>query len=183
MYDIFHDKLFAHTRRFICCAFAQEYNYFVILFRRNYKSDEILNSCDSTSIEGDNVEGDLKIQNKICSDNWTGEETYIVNELPENINGNVVYEIIGFKTAKERVAALRDGKKWKKIVLRNGKDINVLDTQTGKAHTNAPTPNARSKFSMGLLTQLIGKKVPSVLWYVKDAGKQPHSFLVLREHT
>ena len=53
-------------------------------------------------------------QRKISVELWDGVDKKLVERLPDDIDGLRIYEIKGLLDKKKLVAALKDGRKWKK---------------------------------------------------------------------
>ena len=68
----------------------------------------------SDSSESENESEIRRTQVKVDIDLWKDEEPQIVNELPDDIDGTVIYEMKGLSQKSEIVLALKDGRKWKK---------------------------------------------------------------------
>ena len=58
-------------------------------------------------------------QRKIMVSSWTNLETQSVEQLPEGIDGLVIYEVRPF--SQQSTKALKDGRKWKKTCPTNWK--------------------------------------------------------------
>ena len=65
---------------------------------------------------------------------WADVAKETVGRLPEGIDGLKVYHLENYYD----IDALQDGRKWKKIVQRNGKIMGVRVTLIAAAALNAP---------------------------------------------
>ena len=66
-----------------------------------------------------------KKQKKVGAKWWDNAEQVVVDQLPDDIDNNVIYKIRATTTNKKVVGALHDGKNGKKIALRRGKVMTV----------------------------------------------------------
>ena len=89
------------------------------------------NGADSDSSE-ELVDADEK-QRQIGPGLWKNVQMRNVEELPENISGLPAYQIDNVDK-NTMVTALKDGRKWKKIALRNGRDMQDFVMLIAKVH-------------------------------------------------
>ena len=73
-------------------------------------SDSSISDCDSKS----NIDGGRCRQRKIGVELWDDVDKEVVQQLPDDINGDKMHIMEGLTEQVQIVAALQDGRKWKK---------------------------------------------------------------------
>ena len=86
---------------------------------------------ETSGTSGSEPESDLdewqtqKKQKKVSPEWWDDAEQVVVDQLPDNIDDNVIYKIRGTTANKKVVGVLHDGRKWEKIAPLRGKVMTV----------------------------------------------------------
>ena len=79
------------------------------------RDDSEESSNDDSDSDNERLADECRLkQRKISVELWDGVDKEVVERLPEDIDGDKVYEIKGQLDKKKLVAALKDGRKWKK---------------------------------------------------------------------
>lgn len=79
------------------------------------QDDSEESSKDDSDSDNERLDNECWLkQRKISVELWDGADKEVVECLPDDIDGVKVYEIKGQLDKKKLVAALKDGRKWKK---------------------------------------------------------------------
>jgi len=79
------------------------------------RDDSEESSKDDSDSDNERLADECRLkQRKISVELWDGVDKEVVERLPDDIDGDKVYEIKGQLDKKKLVAALKDGRKWKK---------------------------------------------------------------------
>ena len=82
------------------------------------RDDSEESSKDDSDSDNERLDDECRLkQRKISVELWDGVDKELVECLPDDIDGVKVYEMKGQLDKKKLVAALKDGRKWKKKLL------------------------------------------------------------------
>ena len=111
-----------------------------------------------------------KKQKKVGAEWWDNAEQVVVDQLPDDIDNNVIYEIWGTTTNKKVVGALHDGRKWEKNCPTSWKGHDRVRYANCKGSYKCPRENCALKVQYGVINTTQFEKKKTKMTYCKGCG-------------